>query len=187
MNPGHRSTNLIPTFTGRLVNVLDLKPADVDIRDIAHALSLYCRFTGHSQFHYSVAQHSLLVSRLVPARLALHGLLHDASEAYLGDISRPLKHSPTMALYRALEYRTQQVICHRFGLALHEPPEVKAADLVALATEFRDVVNVQEADLGLPPPDMRRIPETPWRAIEQLFLDRFQELCMPEYQFGYWK
>jgi len=176
MNPNHRNTSLIPTFTGRLVDVLDLRPETIDIRDIAHALSQFCRFTGHSRFHYSVGQHSLLVSRIVPARFALHGLLHDASEAYLGDISRPLKHSDVMERYRELEFRTQQVINEKFGLPLHEPDEVKHADLVALSTEFRDVVNRQEEDLGLPPPHKDTIRKIQPEVVEDWFLARFMEL-----------
>lgn len=138
----------IQTYTLTQFWPLDPKPEDVDIIDIAHALSLVCRFTGHVREFYSVAQHSLLVSsraanlaktREDAIRLARWGLLHDASEAYLADVARPVKRTPAMAAYREAEKRLQAVICQRFGLPVEEPPEVKQADLEVLYTEARDL------------------------------------------------
>ena len=79
------------TFTGKLVNPLDLTPQDVDIRDIAHHLSNMCRWQGATRHFYSVAEHCVHVSRLVPTGYALLALLHDAAEAYMGDAIRPIK------------------------------------------------------------------------------------------------
>ncbi len=77
--------------SGHDIDPLNVKPADITIEDIAHGLSMTCRFAGQCRLYYSVAQHSVLVSTLVPESMALWGLLHDASEAYLGDIYGPLK------------------------------------------------------------------------------------------------
>src|SRR6267378_1608096 len=82
----------IVTYSGLQFYHLAPTPEMVCIEDIAHALSQTCRWTGHTKFHYSVAQHSIYCSFLVPAEHALAALLHDASEAYLGDMNRPLKH-----------------------------------------------------------------------------------------------
>src|SRR5271156_4912831 len=79
----------IQTFTGKKFYPFNPKPQDIDIRDIAHALSNICRFTGHTKRFYSVAEHSRNVAKLVPAHMKLQALLHDASEAYLCDIARP--------------------------------------------------------------------------------------------------
>src|SRR5689334_10911717 len=77
------------TFSGEPFWPLDPQPEDIRIVDIAHALSLQCRFNGHTKFHYSVAQHSLIMSFNVPLQFALEALLHDAAEAYIGDLIRP--------------------------------------------------------------------------------------------------
>src|SRR4051812_43149736 len=79
----------IITHTGKWFNVLDPNPDEVDIEDIAHALALQCRFTGHTDEFYSVAQHSVLVANHCPSEYGIYGLLHDGSEAYLSDIARP--------------------------------------------------------------------------------------------------
>jgi len=91
MVPSNVDDAFLPTCTGRRVNILNPRPEDIDIEDIAQALSHTCRFAGHVPAFYSVAQHSLLASELLDARTALWGLLHDAAEAYLHDLTRPLK------------------------------------------------------------------------------------------------
>jgi hypothetical protein len=112
----------IRTFTGKYVNPLALRAADICIEDIAHHLSLLCRYTGACPQHYSVGQHSLEVSAGMALRFAgskeatLAGLLHDASEAYLNDIASPVKHAPLMAEYRRIEHETGKLIFCVFGL-----------------------------------------------------------------------
>lgn len=81
----------ILTHSGRMVDLLDVKPEDIHFDDIAHSLAQTCRFVGHTKRHYSVAEHSINVARLLPEPIKIYGLLHDAHEAYIGDISTPLK------------------------------------------------------------------------------------------------
>jgi 5'-deoxynucleotidase YfbR-like HD superfamily hydrolase len=128
----------LQTYTGRAIYPLSLKPEDINLVDIAHALSMQCRFSGHTTWHYSVAQHAVLVSKHVPCQFARWALLHDATEAYLVDLPRPVKH--LMTEYVEAEANAEQVIANRFGLELPMPAEVKRADLEALATEYRDLM-----------------------------------------------
>ncbi len=118
----------IRTYTGRLVDPFCLSPEDITIQDIAHALSNLCRFTGHSRTFYSVAQHCVLVSRIVPPPFKLAGLLHDADEAYLGDIAGPTKYRPDMAFYREAGHRIQKTIFEKFGADAGDYTEIKKAD-----------------------------------------------------------
>jgi 5'-deoxynucleotidase YfbR-like HD superfamily hydrolase len=115
------------------------------VRDIAHALAHLCRFNGHTEHFYSVAQHSLLVARLLPPELALAGLLHDAQEAYMGDMATPLKQ--LMPAYRDMECQIEAELAAEFGL--HHPmhPLVKEADLTMLATEAYHFFGHAEAGL----------------------------------------
>ncbi len=128
----------IQTSLGGMIDLADPKPEMIDIRDIANALSKLCRYTGHCRGFYSVAQHSVLVSRVLPEGLRLHGLMHDASEAYLGDVSSPLK--AMLPDYRAVEKRMQSTIYQKYGMDTKEPAKVKQADIRMLATEVRDLM-----------------------------------------------
>ncbi|WAB92513.1 phosphohydrolase [Pseudomonas citronellolis] len=128
----------ILTRTGKRFDLFEPKPEMIDPRDLSHALAHLCRFNGHAARHYSVAQHSYLVSGLVPAQDKLAGLLHDATEAYVGDMVRPLKEQ--MPAFREVEDRIWQAICARFDLDEELPASVKHADLQALATERRDLM-----------------------------------------------
>lgn len=115
------NTDWILTYTGQKFYPLDPRPEDVDIRDIAHALSMTCRFNGHVKEFYSVAQHSVYVATLMRLwngdnETCLAALLHDASEAYLNDIVKPVKTSAEFEFYRKAESRLQAVIAERFNL-----------------------------------------------------------------------
>ena len=104
----------IYTRSGRYFDLLNPDPNEIDIDDIASALSKITRFTGHGRFAYSVAEHSVHCASLVPPDYALEALLHDAQEAYLGDVSSPLK--ALLPEYRAIEHRVQAHIFRSFGL-----------------------------------------------------------------------
>lgn len=128
------------TFTGRLVDPLYPKPEDIAIEDIAHALGHVCRFGGHCTFHYPVGLHSLNVSLMVEKlggtiMESLWGLLHDGTEAYLGDMVRPLKHQPEMAPFREAEAKLQLLICNHFDLPHQEPAIVREVDRRMCVTE----------------------------------------------------
>ncbi|WP_424360235.1 phosphohydrolase [Methylocystis parvus] len=129
----------IQTYSGRAFYPLDPRPEDVCMRDIAHALSHLCRFGGHSTRFYSVAEHSSTLCEYFLLRgdreLARWALLHDAAEAYLVDVPRPIKSSLTN--YRAIERRIMEAICTRFALPWEEPAAVREADLRILTDESR--------------------------------------------------
>src|SRR6266436_6699443 len=131
----------IETYTGIRFDILEPTTEMVSIVDIGHALSQGNRFTGHCKFPYPVAQHSRLGSYLVPPEHALWFLLHDASEAYLGDMNRPLKHFTLAgAEYRKVEKVVQDVICDRFGLSREEPSVVKQIDNQMLYAEKQQLM-----------------------------------------------
>jgi hypothetical protein len=136
-----RRGDWIQTFTGRQYYPLDPRTEDIDIEDIAQSLSQICRFNGHSLVFYSVAQHCVLVSMVLPDELALEGLMHDSPEAYVCDIPRPLKRLLEFQSYREFEALNDAAIRARFSLQRAEPPQVKEADLRMLATEARDLMS----------------------------------------------
>lgn len=177
--PGPLS-NVICTFTGRYFNLESPLPGQVDIRDIAWALSNICRFGGHSLGFYSVAQHSVLVSRIVPPAAARAGLLHDAVEAYFGDVVKPLKN--LLPDYRRLEAQAEAVIMRKLGVdaeleIYHE--EIKRADMIALATEKRDITAAAHHDWGgldgVAPLATQIVPLAPQAAFNE-FLLRWKEV-----------
>jgi hypothetical protein len=157
--------HLICTYTDRWINPLDPDPEQIDLEDIAHALSNLCRFTGHCFKFYSVAQHSVHVSEITDS---LWGLLHDASEAYLSDIARPVKLQTGFGgTYRRAETRLQKAVTESFKLPWPMPPEVKDADDLLLGAEMRDLMPYRwqgpewdkPIDPWLPPKAKRRFLE----------------------------
>lgn len=164
---------------------LDPRPEEIHIEVIAGALSRICRFGGHTSAFYSVAQHSVLVSRHCDPADALVGLLHDAAEAYLGDLIRPLKRQPEFAAYEFREARVMLCVWHRFGVKQtgwhqHLPHSVKRADAVLLATEARDLMGGETLERwdslrGIEPLCTRIEPWSPEWA-EEAFRMRFAEV-----------
>jgi 5'-deoxynucleotidase YfbR-like HD superfamily hydrolase len=167
--------HIIQTFSGGRFDFLRPETSVFDIVDIAHSLSRICRFTGHTNQFYSVAQHSVLVSENVPADQALAGLMHDASEAFLGDVSSPLK--ALLPDYRAIEQSVVSEIAFRFGLPVAMSADVHAADRRLLYTEMRDLMPYPAEG----PYHAQALPETiaplPMEAAFDLFMARFQQLA----------
>lgn len=128
----------VSTYLGNRFYPLEPRIDDVDIEDIAHGLAYQCRFNGQTSAFYSVAQHSLIVASLVPQELRFAALLHDAAEAYLGDMVKPLK--MLLPGFSEIEDNVSRIIGERFGVDLDHNPIIKQADLVALATEKRDLM-----------------------------------------------
>ena len=135
--------NWIETRTGKRVSVENPLPDQFDIKDIAYALSNTCRFNGHCSGFYSVAEHSVAVAVRLPAELRLAGLLHDATEAYLGDIPSPIKQF--LPDYKLIEARFEGAIEEAFGVAINDP-QIKAADIDALFTEAHFLIPSQGKD-----------------------------------------
>lgn len=174
---GLRVGEWMETFRGVKFYPQDPLPGEILIEDIAHALSNLCRFGGHSDAFYSISQHSVLVSELVPREMKLTALLHDASEAYIGDVIRPIK--PYLPEYIAFEHRIMTAISIRFGLKWPMPKEVKEADNLALAIEKRCFKKMSTQKWDVDELDttksMQIIPLMPIEA-ERLFLSRFEAL-----------
>lgn len=186
--------DFIVTRSGVKFHPLDPRPEDILIEDIAHSLANQCRYTGHTSRYYSVAEHSVRVALLLPRELRLAGLLHDAAEAYLGDVARPLKHSFEMTPYRCAERRLEAAIASRFNLDL--VPLIEPDGLISLqvpvAVKNADAAMLWRETLALMPKlgcwkkwksysDLFPVPDIlPWGwspdAAEAVFLQHFQEL-----------
>lgn len=174
--------NLFTTATGRIVYPLAPTVDMIDIEDIAQSLSNQCRFSGHVKEFYSVAEHSVRVAQCVQEmggddETVFWALMHDASEAYLVDLARPIKYAPSFAQgYLDAEAMLMSVIAERYGLQGEMPPIVKRADNILLSTEQRDLM--PPGDIwypDVPRLDDRIRPVTPKRA-RAAFLKSFENL-----------
>jgi hypothetical protein len=163
----------ILTISGRKFWFDEPKPEHVAIEDIAWALSMNCRFTGHTRFFYSVAQHCYLASFLVPERFMLEALLHDATETYLSDINAPAK--MLLPQYKALEKKVHLAIAAKFGVPETMSPSVHHADMRMLHTEYRDLMPQDDKSWGLEsyPPMSERITPFSIEYAREAFMARF--------------
>ena len=169
------------TYSGIKFDPLRPTPEMVVIEDIAHALSMQCRFNGHVTPFYSVAQHSVHVAAHLelPPRGRLQGLLHDAPEAYVGDMVRPLKNA--MPIFKRIEEGVWLAICERFDINPELHLDVKRADNAMLHREALELHAITRhlPDWNLPEPPstlVRQIkPLEPTRA-ERLFRLSFETL-----------
>lgn len=182
----NRAGDWIETFKGVRFYPLDPRPEEILPEDIAHALSQICRFTGHTKHFYSVGQHSLLCAEYAlrkkhgPA-IQLMALLHDASEAYIQDISRPVK--PHLMNYIDIESKLQAAIYNKFGLQ-HDnhirQHEVKLIDDALLNMEARALMPI--ADWTIDVDDMGLCIEClPMTFVERHWLLRLDQLMLAVY------
>jgi 5'-deoxynucleotidase YfbR-like HD superfamily hydrolase len=174
----------VVTASGKYFDILDTAPEMVCLYDIAHALSQGSRFTGHCRFPYPVAQHSRLGSYLVPPVYALRFLLHDASEAYLGDMNRPLKHFTLAGQeYRKVEARIQGLIYEKFGLQPEDPEVIHEFDNQMLYAEKAQIMPATEWQNKWSKDEKAAdvvIHETSFRDNRDMFLDRFYDILQHE-------
>jgi len=175
----------IQTYTGKQFNYHVMRAEDVSIVDIAHHLSMLCRYAGACRFFYSVGEHSLHVSHVVPKELALAGLMHDATEAYCVDLPRPLKRM--LPAYMEMEERVWQVIAGKYDLPAGLPPEVKLADtqmLVAEANVLFETVPAWISNYSIEPAQRKILGATP-AIVSRSFLARFHNLTGGRYAEEY--
>lgn len=156
------------TYSGVKLYPLDPRPNEIRFADIAHGLSNVCRFGGQCKIFYSVAEHSVRVAHWLlrterSKELAAWGLVHDAAEAYLGDVIRPIK--KFFPAYKVVEERVLKAVTKKLGLPWPEPALIKKADNVILACEARDLMN---------PPCGSEVPEKPDMQVEKI------EPCSPK-------
>lgn len=170
-----RHGNWMQTYTGVQFWPLDPRADEIKIVDIAHALSNMCRYAGHCCDFYSVAEHSILVSYLVPREDALAGLLHDATEAYLVDVPRPIK--GYLGGYHEFEHRLWLSVAEAFDLAVELPESVKIADNAILLAEAEQIMGPKPAPWNVPgvAADVK-IECLPPREAKDRFLARFCQL-----------
>lgn len=170
----------IQTFTGRMFDFETCGPDDIDIKDIAQGLSNTCRFAGQLKSFYSVAQHSYLASMYT--RNPLLGLLHDSSEAYIHDVTRPLKKLLGYG-YQVIEHRIMTSVWNKFEVrgTVKERDDLHTVDMRMLVTEAmqlhpQGIHSMWDIDtVKYPPYPIKLVPLTPLDARE-LFLERFEQL-----------
>lgn len=180
---GHRYGEWQQTYTGRKFWPLDPRAEDIHIEDIAAHLSKVCRYGGACKRYMSVAEHCVAVSNLVPIEYMLEGLLHDSAEAYVGDMVRPLKHSPEMMEFRSVEYGIERRVRKRFNLQ-------ESADCWQAVKEADDRILVDEINALMTKPDLYlpRLEQTRGYGVvpscwgpamaEAMFLERYDEIIL---------
>lgn len=175
----------IETFTRRRVDPLHMLEDDIDIRDIYISLSHLCRYVGQCKRFYSVGQHSIHVAEMVlnaphgdrpreeHHRTCLAALLHDGAEAYISDISRPVKHS--IAQLMKVEDRLMGEVTKRFKLHGADWSLIKKMDNIMLATEAFELMQSRGEGWYLPEPRDRHlvIPVMTSTEVQDVFIDRF--------------
>lgn len=177
----------IVTYTGKVFDLLNPKPEMVCIEDIAHSLAYQCRYGGHAKFFYSVAQHCVLMARNrdLPGD-PLQKLLHDAAEAYIGDLISPWKKllwvsdGGNGASVHRFEQEIQEVIREALGVDLNPSAEVKTSDKIMMATEIQDLMPTMPDgfDWGVDLNTAVKEIIGPWgcRWAERQFLDTYHQI-----------
>lgn len=171
-------------FGGAYFDLLDPEGSAFTIEDVAQGLAQCCRFAGQCRRFYSVAEHSVHVSTILEPEHRYAGLMHDAAEAFLGDVTKPLK--LLLPDYRAIEARVEAAVFARFAVPTPLPLAVKDADRIMLATEQRQLMANGEAwamtggRRALP----LAIPAWPPEEARERFLERFGALAPKEMRHG---
>lgn len=164
----------ITTFTGKKFHYLNPQLEEIDIEDIAHALSLTCRFGGHCRKFYSVAQHSFEILEFITYKNYLAALLHDAAEAYIPDTPRPIKSD--FPQIKEIEGIISEAILGKFGASNADWQQIKWADSKMLATEARDIMPNTHDWADLPEPRRRKLIPCSSKQAKAVFLYNFEYL-----------
>lgn len=171
----------VQMHTGKVFNLIDPRAEDVDIEDIAHSLGMLCRYGGHSDSFYSVGEHCVVMSKFVSYHAKFHALIHDAAEAYVTDLPRPLKW--LFPRYRELEDEISDVIYEYLGVDTPSPEikaEIKLADWRMCLTERAQLMDGVSFDWvcdnqGIEPFDYTLMKWYPTQA-KRAYLEKFKEL-----------
>jgi hypothetical protein len=171
----------ILTKSGQYFDFIHPERYRIEITDIAHALSNVCRFAGQCRTFYSVAQHSVYVSRIVPEEDAFAGLMHDCAEAFIGDVARPLK--LMLPEYKVIEKRVERALFAGLGLPEKLPASVKLADRQMLLSEQAALLPPHDDQWSIlegidPAPGIIVTPLWPDEAYAA-FMERYYELRPP--------
>jgi len=168
-----RKGRAIITYTGITFWPMDPREDEINIIDIAHSLSMQCRFNGHLDIFSSVAEHCVRVAAECSKKNRLWGLLHDSAEAYVSDLPAPIKME--LLAYKIMEDKVLKCICKKYGLPEKEPEEVLKYDLIVRATEIRDLMNNNHINFNVKPLKSKIEPWTQKQA-EKMFLEVFHSL-----------
>lgn len=168
----------IQTYSGIEFDLFRPSSDKILIEDIAHHLSLLCRFTGACREFYSVAEHSIMVSSVLPAEYRLEGLLHDATEAYIGDMSSPVKNLSSMSGFRTLESEIRCPISIKFDLQINVPLAVRDADFRMLETERLQLMRPAPASWFVEAPEPYSVLLSCWspEEAERKYLEMYDSI-----------
>ena len=167
------------TYTGKRFDILEPTFDQFDIEDIAVSLSRIPRFNGHTELPYTVAEHSVIISTLVPREYQFMALMHEVTEPYMGDMNRPLKNY--CLYYKAIEDWLERTGFLAFSISYNFPEVVREADYRLCRTEYEQLF-IHKPPLrgttfyGLKPYDIKIEPVDSWRIAKDQFLDRYHEL-----------
>lgn len=167
-------------FSGSYFDFEAPQTSEFTIEDIAHGLSMVCRFAGQCSRFYSVAQHSVHLSEIVPPEHAFQGLMHDAPEAFVGDVAKPLK--MMLPDYGIIEKRVEAAVFERFNVSMPLHPAIKEADVLMLVTEQHQLMKNRddwEYCRGRTPLDVK-IPSWSQGQAKSRFLKRYHALSVKE-------